>query len=144
MTPQGRMLFPRSLVEDTLAIAARRFPLYAQDPQFDMEPWGKNVYYGTAGAAVQIIDPVTGAYRESTAQDCFDIARLVEDAAWHAEQIAGVSVDPWIGLAQARALDLPFITEVVLAEVASLLQGHPQQGTPFFDNSGQVPTFRRL
>lgn len=78
MTPEGRMLFPRSLVEDTLAIAGRHFPLYAQDPQYDMEPWGKNVYYGTAGAAVQIIDPVTGAYRESTAQDCYDIARLVD------------------------------------------------------------------
>ncbi len=78
MTPEGRMLFPRSLVEDTLTIAGRHFPLYAQDPQYDMEPWGKNVYYGTAGAAVQIIDPVTGAYRESNAQDCFDIARLVD------------------------------------------------------------------
>ncbi|MFZ4721389.1 MAG: trimethylamine methyltransferase family protein, partial [Ilumatobacteraceae bacterium] len=68
MTPEGRMLFPRALVEDTLAIAGRHFPLYAQDPQYDMEPWGTNVYYGTAGAAVQIIDPVTGAYRESNAQ----------------------------------------------------------------------------
>ena len=50
----------------------------------------------------------------------------------------------WIGLAQARALDLPFITEVVLAEVTVLLAGHPQPGVPFFDNSGPVPTFRRL
>lgn len=50
----------------------------------------------------------------------------------------------WIGLTEARALDLPFITEVVLAEVAALLNGHPQQGTPFFDNAGTVPTFRRL
>lgn len=74
----GRMRFPRALVEDTLTIAGRHFPLYAQDPQYDMEPWGRKVYYGTAGAAVQIIDPVTGAYRESTAQDCYDIARLVD------------------------------------------------------------------
>lgn len=50
----------------------------------------------------------------------------------------------WIGLAAARALDLPFITEVVLAEVTALLNGHPQPGVPFFDNSGPVPTFRRL
>ena len=74
----GRMRFPRALVEDTLAIAGRHFPLYGQDPQHDMEPWGKKVYYGTAGAAVTIVDPVTGAYRESTAKDCFDIARLVD------------------------------------------------------------------
>ena len=29
----GRMKFPRALVEDTIAKAARRFPLYAQDPR---------------------------------------------------------------------------------------------------------------
>ncbi|TXI05509.1 MAG: NUDIX hydrolase [Pseudorhodobacter sp.] len=50
----------------------------------------------------------------------------------------------WIGLAEARALDLPFITEVVLAEVTALLAGSEQPGVPFFDNSGPVPTFRRL
>ena len=51
----------------------------------------------------------------------------------------------WIGLAEARALDLPFITEVVLAEVTALLAGGDQGGgVPFFDNSGPVPTFRRL
>ncbi len=50
----------------------------------------------------------------------------------------------WIGLSDARALDLPFITEVVLAEVTALLAGSPQPGVPFFDNSGPVPTFRRL
>jgi 8-oxo-dGTP pyrophosphatase MutT (NUDIX family) len=50
----------------------------------------------------------------------------------------------WIGLAEARALDLPFITEVVLAEVTNLLSGGVQPGVPFFDNSGDVPTFRRI
>lgn len=50
----------------------------------------------------------------------------------------------WIGLAEARALDLPFITEVVLAEVTALLKGGEQPGVPFFDNSGPVPTFRRI
>lgn len=50
----------------------------------------------------------------------------------------------WIGLAAARALDLPFITEVVLAEVTALLGGQDQPGVPFFDNSGEVPTFRRI
>lgn len=50
----------------------------------------------------------------------------------------------WIGCGAARALDLPFITEVVLAEVAAILSGVPDQGVPFFDNSGPVPTFRRL
>lgn len=50
----------------------------------------------------------------------------------------------WIGLGAARTLDLPFITEVVLAEVAALARGLDQPGVPFFDNSGDRPTFRRL
>ncbi|MDT8854100.1 NUDIX hydrolase [Paracoccaceae bacterium Fryx2] len=51
----------------------------------------------------------------------------------------------WIGLAEARALDLPFITEVVLAEIGALLRDGPSPvGVPFFDNSGPRPTFRRI
>lgn len=50
----------------------------------------------------------------------------------------------WIGLNAARTLDLPFITEVVLAEVADLLGGGHDHGVPFFDNRGDRPTFRRL
>ncbi len=50
----------------------------------------------------------------------------------------------WIGTDAARALDLPFITEVVLAEITALAAGRPDEGVPFFDNSDAVPTFRRL
>ena len=50
----------------------------------------------------------------------------------------------WVALNQTRTLDLPFITEIVLAELRALLSGLDQPGVPFFDNSGQVPTFRRL
>jgi 8-oxo-dGTP pyrophosphatase MutT (NUDIX family) len=50
----------------------------------------------------------------------------------------------WIGLAAARSLDLPFITEVVIAEVENLLRGGNQPGVPFFDNSTDTPQFRRI
>ena len=50
----------------------------------------------------------------------------------------------WIPLAQTRAFDLPFITEVVLAEVAALADGEPMDSVPFFDNSGDAPLFRRI
>jgi len=69
ISPEGRQLFPRSLIEHTLAIAARKLAVYGQDPNHDMAPWGKKVYFGTAGAAVYIVDPKTGEYRESTSQD---------------------------------------------------------------------------
>ncbi len=50
----------------------------------------------------------------------------------------------WIEMDAARKLDLPFITEIVLAEVAAILRGHDQPGVPFFDNSGPASQFRRL
>jgi 8-oxo-dGTP pyrophosphatase MutT (NUDIX family) len=50
----------------------------------------------------------------------------------------------WLPLAEARALDLPFITEVVLAELGALFGGLADGGVPFFDNSGDRPVFRRL
>ena len=77
LSDRGRLLFPASLVEDTLAKAARRFPLHAQDPRHDMEPWGKKVYFGTAGAAVNMVKR-DGSYRESKIQDLYDIGRIVD------------------------------------------------------------------
>lgn len=74
----GRLTFPRALIEDTLAKAARHFVLHGQDPKHDMEPWDKRVYFGTAGAAVNIVDPITGAYRESNVKDLYDISRVVD------------------------------------------------------------------
>ena len=50
----------------------------------------------------------------------------------------------WVSLTETRKLDLPFITEVVLAEVTAMSRGVDQPGVPFFDNSGDTPTFRRL
>ncbi|MBI1219745.1 MAG: DNA mismatch repair protein MutT [Rhodobacteraceae bacterium] len=52
----------------------------------------------------------------------------------------------WIALDRARHFDLPFITSIVLAEVTDLLRngGAAPASVPFFDNSGPVPTFRRI
>ena len=78
LTDEGRLLFPRGLVEDTLAIAARRFTLHAFDPRHDIRPEGTKVHFGTAGAAVHMVDAESGEYRESTLADLYDIARLVD------------------------------------------------------------------
>jgi len=43
-----------------------------------MEPWGKKTYFGTAGAAVHMVNPETGEYRESTLQDLYNISRVVD------------------------------------------------------------------
>jgi trimethylamine--corrinoid protein Co-methyltransferase len=75
----GRIRFPRALVEDMLAIAARDITLFGRDPKHDLHLSGTNVHFGTAGAAVHIVDPFTLEYRESTAQDLYDAARLVDN-----------------------------------------------------------------
>jgi trimethylamine--corrinoid protein Co-methyltransferase len=78
LSEDGRLLFPRALVEDVIAGAARHFVLHGADPRHDMEPWGKKVHFGTAGAAVHMVDIDTGAYRDSTLADLYDIARMVD------------------------------------------------------------------
>ncbi|MFO0001908.1 MAG: trimethylamine methyltransferase family protein, partial [bacterium] len=65
LNAQGRLCIPRGLVEDTLASCARNFVLHGRDPKHDMEPSGNKVYFGTAGAAVHIVEPETKTYRES-------------------------------------------------------------------------------
>ena len=75
----GRIRFPRALVEDMLAIAARNITLCGRDAKHDLHLTGTNVHFGTAGAAVHIVDPLTNAYRESTAQDLYDAARITHN-----------------------------------------------------------------
>ena len=72
----GRLRFPRAMIEDMLAKAARDITLFGRDPQYDMHLTGTNVHFGTAGAAVHIVDIETNTYRDSTAQDLFDAARI--------------------------------------------------------------------
>ena len=86
LTSDGRLLFPRELIEWTMETCARDITLYGQDPRHDMHLSGNKVYFGTAGAAVHVADdwkshdayPGAGAYRESTLQDLYDAARLVD------------------------------------------------------------------
>jgi trimethylamine---corrinoid protein Co-methyltransferase len=74
----GRIRFPRALVEDMLALAARDITLFGRDPAFDLDLTGSRVHYGTAGAAVHVVDVETREYRQSTAQDLYDAARLTQ------------------------------------------------------------------
>ena len=74
----GRIRFPRAVVEDAIAKAAREITLHGQDPKFDMELSGTKVHCGTAGAAVHMVDVAGNAYRESFLRDIYDAARIVE------------------------------------------------------------------
>ncbi len=72
----GRLRFPRALVEDMLALAARDITLFGRDTQHDLHLSGTKVHFGTAGAAVHIVDVEKNEYRESTAKDLYDAARI--------------------------------------------------------------------
>lgn len=74
----GRLFFPRALVEDTIANCARNFLLHGQNPQHDIDISGSRLYFGTAGAAVHIVDVEGREYRDSTLKDLYDIARIVD------------------------------------------------------------------
>jgi 8-oxo-dGTP pyrophosphatase MutT (NUDIX family) len=50
----------------------------------------------------------------------------------------------WVPLDEVRGFDMPFITEVVLAELTARLEGRAHPGVPFFDNATEVSRFRRL
>ncbi len=74
----GRLRFPRALVMETVRNACRDLTLHAQDPVHDLHLSGNKVHFGTAGAAVHIVDVEQRAYRESLLGDLYDAARIVE------------------------------------------------------------------
>jgi trimethylamine--corrinoid protein Co-methyltransferase len=74
----GRLRFPRAVVEDALAKCCRELTLHGQDPRHDLKLTGSRVHFSTAGAAVMIADPVKNEYRETCAQDLYDMARIVD------------------------------------------------------------------
>ena len=75
----GRTRFPRPVVSKMLAQAARNITLHAQNPKHDLLLSGSRVHFGTAGAAVHVVDVQNNAYRESHLADIYDAARIVEN-----------------------------------------------------------------
>lgn len=50
----------------------------------------------------------------------------------------------WIGLTAAESLDLPIITQIVLKEVQSIMNGSSPKGYPFYYHEGETSHFERL
>ena len=78
LTEDGRLLFPRSLVEDMVATGARDITFHGRDPVHDLAIGGDRTYFGTAGAAVHVVDVDSREYRDSTLVDLYDLARLID------------------------------------------------------------------
>lgn len=73
----GRLRFPRTIVENALRLAARDITLHGRAPEHDLHLSGTRVHYGTAGAAVHLVDVEANEYRDCTVQDLHDAARIV-------------------------------------------------------------------
>ncbi|MBC6406191.1 MAG: trimethylamine methyltransferase family protein [Rhodospirillales bacterium] len=73
-----RLLFPRALVQRTIAEARRDIVLYGQDPKHNLDISGKRVHMSSGGGAPGVFDIRDGHYRNGTAKDLYDAARIVD------------------------------------------------------------------
>ncbi len=78
MGSDGRLRMPREIVIKAIDSSNRQLTLHGQDPSNDIEISGSRVYFATGGAAVMIADAKNKTYRDSTAQDLYDMARIVD------------------------------------------------------------------
>ena len=74
----GRLCFPKSLIEDVISRAGRDFVLYGRDPKHDIDLSGNKVNLFGAGEAVSVLDLGASKYRPSTINDVYDVARMVD------------------------------------------------------------------
>ena len=77
-TRDERLLFPRSLVSETIAGLRRDITLYSRRDGYDLNLNGSRVHTGTGGAAPNILDLQTQTYRATTVADLYDLARIVD------------------------------------------------------------------
>ena len=96
LSQSGRLLFPRSVVEDSIDRAARSFTVHGREPRYDFEAKNGTVNFCTGGAAVKMLDIDTRDYRPSTLRDIYDLARLcdtLENIQWFARPVVATDVE---------------------------------------------------
>lgn len=75
----GRLQMSREVIENAMNIASREVTLYGQKPEHDMHLAKQKVHFSTAGAAVMLADAEHDDYRDTTAQDLYDLSRLTNE-----------------------------------------------------------------
>ncbi len=74
----GRLVFGRASVERALGRALRRVALPGYLEARGLQIGGGYVHIGTGGAAVQVLDSETGAYRDSRLDDLYAMMRVLD------------------------------------------------------------------
>jgi len=75
---QARIIFPRKLVIAQAAKAPEQVILCSRDGENDLDLSQHQVYLGTGGAAIQILDLESNDIRPSTLNDLYQLGRLVD------------------------------------------------------------------
>ena len=74
----GRLRFPRALVEETLERCRKSFVACGRAREHDLEIADGRVHFGSGGASPNVVDLDSGRYRAATLADLYDAARLVD------------------------------------------------------------------
>lgn len=74
----GRLRFPRALVEDAIVGIRRDVVLHGRRAGLELELSGARVHVGSGGASPSVVDLQTGAYRDATLRDLYNAARLAD------------------------------------------------------------------
>ena len=73
----GRLCFPKAMVEAAIARAAGRVTLPGFVEDLGLTIGGGRVHIGTGGAATEVLDAATGWFRGARLDDLYDLMRLV-------------------------------------------------------------------
>ena len=73
----GRICFPKAMVETAISRAANRVNLPGFVDDMGLTIGGGRVHIGTGGAATEVLDSETGAFRGAQLTDLYDLMRLV-------------------------------------------------------------------
>ena len=76
----GRLLLPRAMVEAALGRAPGIVELPGFDADLGVSIGGSGVHIGTGGAAVRVLDPTTGTYRDSALGDLWTMMRVLDES----------------------------------------------------------------
>ena len=133
LRPDGRLTFPRGMVEDALGRAARMVELPGFVADAGLEIGGGRVHIGTGGAAVEILDADAMVFRDAALDDLYRLMRIV-----------GVSDNIHYGVRPIVARDMPTPLELDVNTAFACLKATAKPIGVSFDSAENLAPVTRL